>query len=49
MVTYWDRTREICWDNFDSDILGFVEGDELGLAEGEADGDILGPIKGNVL
>jgi hypothetical protein len=41
----------MCWDDFDSDILGFVEveGDVLGLAEGKSDGDILGLIDGDVL
>jgi hypothetical protein len=49
MVTHWDRSREMRWDDFDSNILRLVEGDVLGPAEGNADGEILGPIKEDVL
>jgi hypothetical protein len=31
------------------DILGFVEGDVLGLEEGHFDGDILGFVEGDML
>jgi hypothetical protein len=40
MLTYLDRSREMCWDVSDGDILG----DVLRLAEGTADGDVLGQI-----